>query len=228
MSFTERDKAAARAILSVFETSQKQGDPAAVAVLDDGAGVSYGIKQFTHGGGALEEVLREFARLAPAHQASATRYADQLRNRSAANVEQMGADLSFRQWLRQAGRTPEMRTAQETIADRNYLNPALAECERNGFIEPLSLAVVFDSYVQGSWERCKRDTNAKHRRPVPEKRWIVDYLATRTQFLQGRKSGAARASVYRPATFQKLIERGNWKLATPFTVHGRTIEEDDL
>lgn len=228
MSFTERDKNAARAILSVFETDKEQGDPRAVAVLDDKAGVSYGIKQFTHGSGSLEKVLRKFAVLAPAHLASALRYADRLKDKSAANVEAMGKEGAFRQWLRQAGETPEMRMAQESIADEAYLNPAIEECERCAFIEPLSLAVVFDSFVQGSWARCKNDTNARHKHPVVERQWITDYLIVRTQFLRTRGSSAARASVYRPAAFQALIQRGNWQLTTPFQVRSRTIEEEEL
>ncbi len=43
MTFTEIDKLKAVAIVNIFETSRPFGDYAAYAVLNDGAGVSYGI-----------------------------------------------------------------------------------------------------------------------------------------------------------------------------------------
>src|SRR3989442_7860583 len=57
MTFTENDKLKSLAIVHIFETSRPFGDYAAVAVLDDGAGVSYGISQFTHRSGSLAAVV---------------------------------------------------------------------------------------------------------------------------------------------------------------------------
>jgi chitosanase len=227
-NFTERDKAAARAILSVFETGKEQGDPSAIAVLDDGAGVSFGLHQATHQSGSLEAVLREFARLAPVHQASALKWAEQLSNRTPGNVVAVGRNAAFKTWLRQAGVTAEMKAAQENVFDENYMNPALAECARCDFVEPLSLAIVYDAYIQGGWAKCRDNTNFQHKRAVPEKQWITDYLNVRTAYLKGLKSKAAQASVYRPQAFQALVRTGNWSLKTPFIVRGRTIEENEL
>ena len=58
--FSDDDRAKALAIVNIFETSRAFGDPAAVAVLNDGAGVSYGINQFTHRSGALAAVVETY------------------------------------------------------------------------------------------------------------------------------------------------------------------------
>jgi hypothetical protein len=58
--FSDRAKLIALAIVHIFETSKPFGDYSAVAVLDDGAGVSYGINQFTHKSGSLYMVLNTY------------------------------------------------------------------------------------------------------------------------------------------------------------------------
>ena len=60
MSFSDNDKLKAMAIVSVFETGKAFDDLSAVAVLNDGAGISYGLSQFTHRSGALAEVLEKY------------------------------------------------------------------------------------------------------------------------------------------------------------------------
>src|SRR5256885_6130459 len=60
MTFTEKDKLKALAIVNIFETSRAFGDYAACVVLNDGAGVSYGINQFTHRSGSLAAVVETY------------------------------------------------------------------------------------------------------------------------------------------------------------------------
>ncbi|HEX2640112.1 MAG TPA: hypothetical protein VHL50_06050, partial [Pyrinomonadaceae bacterium] len=62
MTFSDSDKLKALAVVSIFETSRPLGDFGAVAVLPDGAGISYGFCQFTHRSGALVEVLAVYLR----------------------------------------------------------------------------------------------------------------------------------------------------------------------
>ena len=62
MSFSEKDKLKALAIVHIFETSKAFGDYGACVVLNDGAGVSYGINQFTHRSGSLLEVITAYFR----------------------------------------------------------------------------------------------------------------------------------------------------------------------
>src|SRR4051812_6136740 len=60
MTFTQNDKLKSLAIVNIFETSRPFGNYAALAVLDDGAGVSYGICQFTHKSGSLVAVVETY------------------------------------------------------------------------------------------------------------------------------------------------------------------------
>src|SRR5688500_20383365 len=55
--FAEIDRLKAMALVNIFETGRPFGEYAALAVLNDGAGISYGISQFTHRSGSLHDVV---------------------------------------------------------------------------------------------------------------------------------------------------------------------------
>ena len=59
-SFSTLDLLKALAIVNVFETGKPFGEFTAVAVLNDGAGISYGISQFTHRSGSLAAVIERY------------------------------------------------------------------------------------------------------------------------------------------------------------------------
>ena len=59
----QKDLLKALAIVNIFETGMPFGDFGAVAVLNDGAGVSYGINQFTHRSGSLAAVVERYLEL---------------------------------------------------------------------------------------------------------------------------------------------------------------------
>ncbi len=56
----QEDISKAMAIVSIFETGKPHGNYAALVVLNDGAGISYGIKQFTHRSGSLLQVVEKY------------------------------------------------------------------------------------------------------------------------------------------------------------------------
>ena len=60
MPFSATEKLKALALVAAFETGSALGKFSTVAVLDDGAGVSYGFCQFTHRSGALADVLDRY------------------------------------------------------------------------------------------------------------------------------------------------------------------------
>ncbi len=96
MIFTEKDKLKALAIVHVFETSNPFGDYAACVVLNDGAGVSYGINQFTHRSGSLAAVVREY--LGRGGQIGRDRLIatlPQLGRKTVAAINDVGADALF-------------------------------------------------------------------------------------------------------------------------------------
>ena len=220
-NFTEKDIAKAAAIVRIFETGKPLGDPTAVAVLNDGAGVSYGVSQFTHRSGSLLQVVEAYLGLGGkiGREVIEDRL-PLLRDRTKAAIEKLAADDRFKKALRAASVTREMREAQRAIAFERYMQPAVAECGAFGFELPLSLAVVHDSMVHGSWERIANNLG-----PVGEERsWIKRYLEDRDDWL--RSVTRLKATVYRTKFFLTQIKRGNWELALPVNVNGYALTDD--
>ncbi|MEP6848636.1 MAG: chitosanase, partial [Acidobacteriota bacterium] len=156
MTFDETDKKKALAIVRVFETGKAAGGYTAVAVLDDGAGVSYGVNQFTHRSGSLLRVIEKYlARGSNVGRAVLEANLGSLRRTTVAAIRILADNTAFKNALRAAAITPEMRAAQDAAAEELYLKPAIDACEEMGFTMPLSLAVIYDSINHGGWERIR-------------------------------------------------------------------------
>ena len=223
MGFTATDKLKAMAIVHIFETSRPFGDYAAYAVLNDGAGVSYGINQFTHRSGSLAAVVNKY--LAGGGQIGKEVFEENitvLRSASANAIRMAAANKQFEKALRAAAVTGEMREAQNAVAFERYLRPAIEACEGSEFVTPLSLAVIYDSINHGSWERVRDHVaipgSANMTRLTFEKTWIGEYVRKRHQWL--RSVPRLRSTAYRTAFFLTQIAQRNWNLDLPFFVHG--------
>lgn len=232
MTFTEKDKLKALAIIHVFETGKPFGDYAACAVLNDGAGVSYGINQFTHRSGSLAAVVRTYLRLGGmVEREMLTEALRSLADKSAGSVAKLSRNEKFKRALRSAAATGEMRLAQRRVAYERYLAPAVETCERMGFVTPLSLAVVYDSITHGSWDwisaRVKASVPTVYRDPlVFEKSWITEYVRLRHRWLTEIKR--LRVTNYRTKFFLNQIAISNWTLALPLTIHGARLTNELL
>jgi chitosanase len=223
MAFTEQDKLKALAIVNIFETSRPLGDHSAVAVLNDGAGVSYGFAQFTHRSGALCEVVERY--LANDGQIGRGIFEDAmplLRSTRSYARQKLAADARFKKALAAAAVTREMKEAQLAVAETRYLRPAIEICERLGFTLPLSLAVVYDSSVHGSWERIAARVT-RLRADAEEKSWVTEYVRRRHIWLTAFKR--LKATNYRTRFFLNQIAIGNWELRLPLNVHGVLLSE---
>jgi len=224
MAFTENDKLKALAIVHVFETSKPFGDYAACVVLNDGAGVSYGINQFTHRSGSLAAVVREY--LANGGQLGREIFTSTLpvlAKKTTAAIEQLAGNELFKRTLKTAAITGEIKAAQRLVAYERYLRPAMEICERMRFVTPLSLAVVYDSVTHGSWELISARVNSTVRTTKPEplafeKSWITEYVRARHRWLTEIRR--LKATNYRTKFFLDQIAIGNWELRLPVTVHG--------
>src|SRR5437868_11965932 len=108
MTCTENDKLKALAIVHIFETSRPFGDYAACVVLNDGAGVSYGINQFTHRSGSLLAVAEAYlAHGGKVGAAAIDECLPLLRRRIAAGIAILSSRDAFKKALRAAAATPE-------------------------------------------------------------------------------------------------------------------------
>jgi len=236
MSFTDNDKLKAMAIVSVFETSKPFGDFSAVAVLNDGAGVSYGLSQFTNRSGALAEVMERYL----ATGGSVERQTIEL-GLAAAKIEttksinELAVNGRFIDALKAAAATSEMQAAQIEVAFARYLEPAVDECLRLNFAEPLSLAVIYDSMTHGSWEKI-RDRVLKGSHPLAssdagaasavlsrEQNFIINYVTVRDAWLSSIPRLAATR--YRTRFFLNQIKLGNWQMKLPVRVQGGSITD---
>ena len=232
MRFTENDKMKALAIVHVFETSKPFGDYAACVVLNDGAGVSYGINQFTHRSGSLAAVVREY--LANGGQLGReilTAALPILARKTPAAIERLASDALFKRTLKTAAITREMKEAQRTIACERYLYPAIEICVRMRFVTPLSLAVIYDSVTHGSFELIAARVTGVVRTTVLgdlafEKAWITEYIRARHRWLTELRR--LRVTSYRTKFFLDQIAIGNWELKLPITVHGVRLTSDIL
>ena len=138
--FAEADLLKAMAIVNIFETGKPFGDFAACVVLNDGAGVSYGISQFTHRSGSLLEVVERYL----ASESGVGR--DQLENAlvflrqtNSSALGTLAANLRFRKALQAAAVTREMREAQLHVAFERYLKPGQVLRSLSGTYDSLAI-----------------------------------------------------------------------------------------
>src|ERR1043166_6704681 len=221
MSFTKNEKLKALAIVNIFETSRPFGDYAACVVLNDSAGVSYGINQFTHRSGSLAAVVEAYLNNGGVvGKAVLESSLPQLKRKSAAAIQNLSSDTRFKNALRAAAITSEMKAAQQEVAFEKYLRPALEICDVHNFVLPLSLAVVYDSLNHGSWEKISRNVGFP---ACDEKKWVLEYIRCRHSWLSNNPR--LKPTSYRTQFFLEQIAIGNWDLRLPITVHGFRLTE---
>ena len=220
MPFSATEKLKALALVAAFETGSASGKFSTVAVLDDGAGVSYGFSQFTHRSGALADVLERYKTIGGTVGTFIINGRMSLvRRQTPQAIAQLSADIPFRNSLRAAGITDEMKQAQVDIALERFLRPAECECERMRFTSPLALAVIHDSMVHGSWIKIRDRITRRG-----EHEWIREYVETRDKWLASIPRLASTR--YRTRFFLNQIKLQNWELNLPLRANGVAITED--
>ncbi|KXK03771.1 MAG: Chitosanase precursor [Acidobacteria bacterium OLB17] len=220
--FNEIEREKALAIVRIFETGRVKPDYRALAVLNDGAGVSYGMFQFTHRSGALCDVVERYLKAAGAAGRDLLESRMPLLARTTPRaVEKLADDREFHAALRTAAGTAEMRAAQHQVAHVRYIAPALRICDEFGFVTPLALAAVLDGIVHGSFARFARLAKGRSERVR-----VSDYLRRRDAWLRG--SVRLRATAYRTSFFLREAARGNWQLELPLTVNGHRLTAESL
>jgi hypothetical protein len=222
MAFTKKEKAAVKALVSCHETGKPVGNYSALVVLNDGAGITYGCHQATHGSGSLYKIVKMYCDISNSETSKALEpYLAGLKN--AAKRFEYAKIAKLKTLLKEAGNEQAMRYAQNEVFDVNYFKPALRAVEGSGWVTPLALAVVYDSMIQGGWLKIRDRVNARN-----EKEWIKQFVAARRKWLASSSKQVVRNSVYRMTTFESLMAKGNWSLNVPFVVHGATVTNAHL
>lgn len=213
-----------RAIVNVFETGRIRGNYSAIAVLKGDQGhLSYGRSQATLGSGSLFQLIDLYCQQAGAKFAVQLRpFLPDLQKRDV----RFDTDATFKLLLRDAGSQDDvMRATQDRFFSNNYFVPACTHAEALGIEDPLGIAVVYDSHIQGGWEKVKKrvgdviNGNARA--------WVTRFVRERTLWLSSLKDPLP-ATVYRMQSFDALIAANNWELSLPLEAHGVEITEAAL
>lgn len=222
-------KAAAQAIVNIFETGCVRGDYGNVTLLEGDTGrLTYGRSQTTIASGNLFKLIRDYiGEPGAAYAAAFLPYLPELK----AKAPELDRDATFRALLEKAGADPVMQRVQDRFFDRVYWRPAVRAARRRNIAEPLGVAVVYDSHIHGSWGRVRRLTDealGDAAESADEQTWIERYVAVRRAWLASRRNRLLRKTVYRMDAFQQLIDENQWALALPFEVRGVRISASSL
>lgn len=139
-------------------------------------------------------------------------------------------DARFKTLLKLAGVDPVMRQVQDQFFDRFYWNPAYNFFSANLFTLPLSMAVIYDSYIHSGgvpmWLRdeFKEPTPANH---GDEKTWITSYVTARDWWLEHNKNKILQFTDYRTDAWIDQIRQNNWMLAGPVIVKFNSADEHE-
>lgn len=227
-ALTDTQARTVKAIVNVFETGEVLGDYGEVTLIPGDTGhLTYGRSQTTLGSGLLHELIARYAANAGARFGARLRaYLPRLAERDVS----LDRDAALHNLLRAAADDPVMRETQDRFFDDRYWAPALAQAGARGLTAPLSVAVVYDSRVHGSWEliRDRTDDAVGRVADVGERRWVGGYVAQRHQWLASHPRDDLRRTVYRMDAFQRLIDQDRWGLALPLVVRGEEISSLSL
>jgi len=224
---TELQKRTSQAIVNVFETGRPLGDYGRVTVLKQDTGhLTYGRSQTTLASGNLALLLHDYcdADGQLGHELKPFLPAFDSRDVS------LDHDRGVKAILAQAGTDPVMQRIQDAFFDRVYWEPAVKSAAYLGFSKPLSVSVVYDSRVHGSYYRMRDRTNDQRGTPeqIGEKAWIEGYVFIRKDWLSNHGNELLQKTVYRMNTFANLIRQDEWELPLPLKVRTVIITKELL
>ena len=201
-------------IIEVFENGTPDTYGNIVCLKGDTGGLSGGLLMATLRSGNLGRLLRLYRDM------GGTLITEEEVRQTEARDESQNTDPTIRAQFKKAANDPIMQECQEIFFGSNYLKNAKEFCAARGFVEPLTLAVTLDGFVQGSFKFIA----GKVPRQLPEREWVKVYVQTRKRWLAENANTLLHRTVYRMETFEELIRTDNWGLLRPFTVHGYTLK----
>lgn len=226
MNLSIKQKKICMQVINVFETGQIQGDYGAWVTLPDGPNhmrqVTYGRSQTTEFGN-LKELIQMYV------DAQGT-FSERLRPFVAMiGVTPLADNNAFKELLQNAGRNDAvMQRVQDEFFEKRYFQPAMNWADTNGFTLPLSVLVIYDSFIHSGGIPVFLRNLFSERPPAAggnEKIWIKQYVDTRDNWLRHNTfNPILRNTVYRTECFAREIARNNWGLAiVPIKAHGLDV-----
>jgi chitosanase len=227
LALTSTQAQAAKAIVNLFETGAVRGDYGQVTLLPGDTGrLTYGRAPTTLGSGNLNLLVARYCATAGARFGERLRaWLPALATRSAA----ADTDLKLHNVLRACADDPVMRDVQDAFFDEVYWAPAVRAAGALGLRTPLGAAVVYDSWVHGSFGLVRDRVLATGSvQKLGEQEWIGRYVQQRRDWLATHPNALLRQTVYRMDAFQRLIALGAWALPLPLVVRGQEISPASL
>ena len=225
---TDLHKRTIHAIVNIFETGKVKGYYGQVTLLPGDTGhLTYGRSQTTLASGNLHLLIKDYCSAQNAVFAvQLSAYLDRLEQKDLS----LDHDSVFKDFLRQAGDDPIMHEIQDAFFDRVYWEPCLKSAEFIGAEMPLSIGVVYDSRIHGSWYAMRKRTNENfgELQTIGEQQWISHYVKTRHEWLANHSNSLLHRTVYRMQNFERLMQDENWQLHLPVTIHGVVLDEETL
>lgn len=218
MELTKDQKEKIRQIISVFEVGRPQSDYSKVTVMKgDTGGLTFGAHQTTLNSGNLYELILAYLSRADAQYTELKNWLKPLKDKN----QKLNRNKALHEVLRKSGADPVMQAVQDAFFDKVYWQPAEKWARKNGFQLPLSMAVVYDSFIHSG--QVAMYLRNRFKEPVPtnggnEKRWIKEYVSARDNWLRHHQNQLLHKTVYRTEAFQKMIEEGKWNLESPLRV----------
>ncbi|MDZ7876092.1 MAG: chitosanase [Saprospiraceae bacterium] len=129
--------------------------------------------------------------------------------------------------LKECGKDPIMQVCQDEFFDQIYYKPATDWAKENGFTLPLSMLVIYDSFIHSGKIRDKIRNTFKEVPPAKggdEKKWITHYIRARHKWLSTHRLVDLRRTVYRTNCFAAQINKGNWNLTDALIANGVLVK----
>jgi chitosanase len=223
---TVENKMRILSVLNIIESGTPDGNYADVSIYADGKEdkngnptrqVTYGVRQTTEQGN-LKELLQLYAVKGGIFAGDFAPYMSKLK------VVPLADDKVFIELLKQAAKEDAiMREAQDEFFDKAYYQPANQFFISNKFQLPLSMLVIYDSYIHSGRIPDFLRTRFPEAPPVrggDEKAWTRAYVTVRHNWLSTHKSAPLRVSSYRTKGFLQQISLENWHLDEKVMMNG--------
>ena len=123
-----------------------------------------------------------------------------------------------------------MHDVQDAFFDRYYWNPAVNFFSANLFTLPLSMAVIYDSYIHSGSIPAWLRKDFPERTPLKggnEMEWINEYVTTRDNWLEHHSNKILRGTDYRTDCWLGQIKAENWMLEKPVVVKFNSSNQKD-
>lgn len=211
-----------RQIIRCFETGKVVGsDYGNITILNDGPN---NIQQITYGASQTTEfgLLRQLIKMYIDEKGA--KFAADFKNylNRIGNKPSLCEDVAFIQLLKNAATDIIMQTVQDRFFNIYYFNPARSWFDKHGFTLPLSLLVIYDSYVHSGSILDFLRNNFPEKVPSNggnEKKWIESYVNSRDHWLETNTNRPIlRNTDYRTDSFIYAIREDNWLLDKPFKI----------